>query len=203
MKRLTQRDLRISALLIVSLFGFSSFLLAQSPVPSNAPTGFPAWWFEWNVIVPTNPTNTSPTWPGDYPTSDDYSGINQGTLKNLALGAITELQAQLPSAVLSNSNAVALQNLIAGWTTNPATNADNYAAVNQGQLKYIAKQFYDLLGSGSYTAGLGLQPTNWTGTYPWPASATNADPYSLANIGQAKYVFSFDLTAPAGQVPAW
>jgi hypothetical protein len=188
---------------MVALFGISSLALAQSPVPSNAPTGFPAWWFEWNVISPTNHTNTSPTWPGDYPASDDYSAINQGTLKNLALGAITELQAQLPAAVLTNSNAVALQNLIAGWTTNPATNADNYAAVNQGQLKYIAKQFYDLLGSGSYTAGLGLQPTNWTGTYPWPASATNADPYALANIGQAKYVFSFDLTAPAGQVPAW
>jgi hypothetical protein len=203
MRLLTLPYCKSAALTLTAVLSFAATSFAQSQIPSNAPSGFPAWWFEWNVIVPTNPTNTSPTWPGDYPTSDDYSAINQGTLKNLALGAITELQAQLPAAVLTNSNAVALQNLISGWVTNPATNADSYAAVNQGQLKYLAKQFYDVLGTGSYTAGLGLQPTNWTsGAYPWSTNS-GADPYSLANIGQAKCVFSFDLTAPEGQVPAW
>lgn len=34
-----------------------------NPIPSNAPTSYPLWWFQQGVITPSNPTNASPSWP--------------------------------------------------------------------------------------------------------------------------------------------
>ncbi len=76
--------------------------------------------------------------------------------------------------------------------------------MNQGQLKELARQFYTVLGSSSYTAGLGLTPNSWTnGPYPWSASTNPADDYAVANIGEVKYLFSFNLSAPTNKVPNW
>ena len=57
------------------------------------------------------------------------------------------------------------------------TNAgNNYAAVNLGQLKETARPFYDRMGL----------------PYPWTGSTNAAADYAIANIGQAKCLFSFD-----------
>ncbi|MEI7900704.1 MAG: RHS repeat-associated core domain-containing protein [bacterium] len=59
------------------------------------------------------------------------------------------------------------------------TNAgNNYAAVTVGQLKETARPFYDRLGLA--------------GHYPWSEGGASND-YAIANIGQAKHLFSFDL----------
>lgn len=187
-------------------FGISSVGWAQSPLPSNALPNYPSWWFQRNVIVQTTPTNASPSWPSNYPASSDFSVINQGQLKNMAISADSELESQLPLTVLSQTPAISLYNLVSGWITNPSSTANNYAVVNNGQLKALAKQFYDVLGSAGYTAGLGLQPVNWTsGAYPWSTNINTATDYAAANIGEAKYLFSFNLTATnvSNLAPQW
>ena len=58
---------------------------------------------------------------------------------------------------------------------NDFSDTNNYVVVNQGQLKEVARPFYDRLGM----------------SYPWPAS-TSQD-YVLVNIGQAKALFDFEV----------
>jgi hypothetical protein len=164
-----------------------------APTPTNKPAACPAWWFEREVIRRTDPQNNSPAWPGDYPLTDDYSVINQGQLKNLAAKAYAELQAKLPATVWTQPAGTELQTIIAGWSA--STTADNYAVVNEGQLKTVAKKFYDVLATAGYVAGLSLPPPDWTtGAYPWTDITTDDDAYAAINTGQAKRLFSFDLT---------
>ena len=66
----------------------------------------------------------------------------------------------------------------------PTPTNNNYDAVNGGQLKGVAKPFYAFLIANGYA-------TN----YPWAASTNAPDDYAMANIGQAKYLFSFDPAA--------
>ncbi len=59
---------------------------------------------------------------------------------------------------------------------------DNYALVNQGQLKAVAKTFYDVLIQAGYASG-----------YPWTDTTADDANYAPANIGQVKNMFAFDL----------
>lgn len=175
-----------------------------SPVPSGKPSAYPAWWFERDAIVRTNPSNPTPSWPSSYPASDDYAAINQGQLKHFASKAYAELQAKLPASVWSTTQGTALTSLVNGWTG--STTADDYAAVNQGQLKTVAQKFYDVLAlpEVGYVAGLGLPPAGWTsGAYPWTSATTDDDAYAAANIGQAKQLFSFNLDTDDDGLPDW
>ena len=74
--------------------------------------------------------------------------------------------------------------MVSTFTTN-----NNHAAVNLGQLKYVAAPFYDVLSFGNLTnawpAGMLIGP------YPWSADSTYDS--AIANLGQLKYLFSFDL----------
>lgn len=77
-----------------------------------------------------------------------------------------------------------------------ATPREDFAAINQGQLKATALPFYDRLielyrkPDGTYFP---------EGAYPkaWTDYADETQHYSVANIGQMKRVFSFDLEADA------
>jgi hypothetical protein len=69
---------------------------------------------------------------------------------------------------------------------------NDYAALNHGQLKTVAKVFYDRLIAVGYTT-----------SYPWTTTTADDQNYAAANLGQVKQVFSFDLTAPVGQLPVW
>ena len=181
--------IQVRMLLGVALLSVSMLGLLAAPVPTGKPGTYPAWWFARGVIVQSNPTNSSPAWPTNYPTSDDYAAINQGQLKNFATQAYAELLAQAPTNVWSTTYGAALTNLVGGW--NP-TNGDAYAAVNLGQLKTVAAPFYNVLIQLGYS-------TN----YPW--TGVSADDYAAANIGQAKNVFSFDvgLDSDANGLPDW
>jgi RHS repeat-associated protein len=169
--------IRVRLLVVVSVLSLLALGLLAAPVPTNKPTTYPGWWFLRGVIVPSNPNNSSPNWPNDYPTSDDYAAINQGQLKNIATQAYAEMQSNLPASVWSTTQGRDLSNLITGWTP---TNGDAYAVVNLGQLKTVAKPFYDVLIQAGYA-----------NAYPW--TGTGADDYAVANIGQVKNVFSFDV----------
>jgi RHS repeat-associated protein len=123
----------------------------------------PQWWIDRGVINPAA-------------TPNDYAAINQGQLKNLAVQAYQELQADLPASAWTNGPGTNLTALMHSFST-----TNNYLLVNQGQLKNLAKQFYDFLIINGYA-------TN----YPW-AGNTNPPAYgAIANIGQAKNLFAFD-----------
>jgi len=209
-----------SALGLAGTFLFcltAGILLAQTlPVPTDKETaapGFPAWWFERGVIsqLADPPDTVGPTTysdtpgPTDYHQPDDYAAINQGQLKHISRAAYDELQARLPASVWATTEGQALTSLVTGWYENGdlsgpviTTGTDPYAAANLGQVKYIASHFYDVLALAGYAAlpDGSNPPAGWTsGNYPWSASATPADDYAAANLGQLKYLFSWDLRA--------
>ena len=119
-------------------------------------------------------------------TADDYAAVNQGQLKNIAKQASLELDTRLPGGAGTN-----VLSLVQGWST-PGTNTDDFAPVNLGQLKNVAKPFYDR-----------LQVFGIATNYPWAGSTNAANDYALANVGQVKNLFGFELGAPEGQLPEW
>jgi hypothetical protein len=78
--------------------------------------------------------------------------------------------------------------ILAGQVPVPLANLltakDDYVAINLGQLKAVAAPFYNRLIEIGYT-----------GFYPWSSSPETkpADDFALANIGQVKNIFSFDV----------
>ena len=116
---------------------------------------------------------------------DDFAAINQGQLKNLVVAAVMELQASLPGGAGRELLAT-----VAQWTS-PSASTDDYSAVNTGQLKELGRQLYDRLIAAGYA-----------NAYPW---AGIPDYYAMANIGQAKNLFSFNLTldTDSNGLPDW
>ena len=132
--------------------GATAFLLAE-----------PAWWVQRGVRDPLKPAS-------------DFSPLNQGQLKNLVRAARDELNQKLPGGA-----GPAINNLVTGWTA-PTAVTNDYAAVNAGQLKTVAKLFYDRLIAQGRSSG-----------YPWSTSTGDDSDFSAVNLGQAKNLFSFEL----------
>ena len=179
-----QSFIRVRLLWVIGGFCVLTLGLLAAPVPVNAPTNYPIWWFSRGVITPLNPANNTPSWPSSYPASDDYAAINEGQLKNFATQAFNELQAGAPSYVWSTTQGTNLATMVESWSPT-ASGEDDYKAINLGQLKNVAKPFYDVLIEMGYA-----------NSYPWTG---NTDDYTAVNIGQVKNVFSFDLSPdPSG-----
>lgn len=174
--------IEIRQLFVLTVLAFTAFCVLGAPIPSGKPSNFPNWWFERNVIVAYDSTNNSPVWPGSYPASDDYSVINQGQFKNLASQAYNELQFRLPLSVWSTTQGKALTTMVTAWDPN---GGDGYLVLNAGQLKTVAKAFYDVLTVAGY-------PNSHTTLASWQGSG--ADDFSVINIGQVKNLFCFDLS---------
>lgn len=103
-------------------------------------------------------------------TVNDYAPVNQGQVKFMAEQARDEFNVNLPLGAGTN-----IDLLLGSFTT-----SQNYLLANIGQLKYIAEPFYERLIN-----------IGFLGTYPWGASSND---YAIANIGQFKNLFGFDLT---------
>ena len=130
----------------------------------------PEWWITQRVLEPGAQVS-------------DYSAINQGQLKNLAAKAAEAMNERLPGGAGANINYMVSQ-----WRyQSEYVDRQDYAVVNIGQLKTVALPFYQHLE----TKGLILP-----GSYPWASSTGSQDNYAVANIGQAKNLFSFHL--PSG-----
>ena len=122
----------------------------------------PSWWTSRNVMDTNAPIN-------------DNAPVTIGQLKWTATNACAELEANLSGGVGTN-----VENLVQGFS-----NTDNWQTVNVGQLKAVAKPFYDRLIEEGFT-----------NAYPWTTNTTADDAdFALANIGQLKNLFSFDLIA--------
>jgi hypothetical protein len=137
-------------------------LLTLLFLPFLLGASYPAWWSDRGVVQSGASTN-------------DYAAVNQGQVKHLATQARAELEAKLPGG--AGTNITALINSFS------AANA-NYAPVTVGQLKNLAKPFYDRLIATGYA-------TN----YPWSSLTSDDNDLAVANIGQAKFLFSFHLTS--------
>jgi hypothetical protein len=159
------------------------WLLFAGPIPTSKPAHYPAWWFERDVVMRTDTNVSNPAWPTHYPPVDDYTAVNQGQLKHIAQQAHAELNARLPGGAGTNLTA-----LINNFTTN-----NNYDVVNIGQVKNVAEAFYNRLIEVQYVTNSSM---------PW-AGLTPVDDYAVANAGQVKKLFSFDLTAPENELPEW
>src|SRR4051812_28656376 len=133
----------------------------------------PAWWSQRNVLV----HNAQP---------EDYAPANQGQLKNIARAAAAEMDAQLIGGAGDETHA-----LLNSWNF-VRSETNDFAAVNLGQLKSVAKPFYDRLIS----AGV-------ADTYPWSSSINDADDFAVATIGQVKNLFSFEIPAPNSVQLPW
>lgn len=132
----------------------------------------PQWWADKGVL------NSEP--------AQDDAAANQGQLMYMASKAALEFQEKVPLL-----DRTAIDTLIAEFSSyDPA----NYSvAATLGQLKYVAQPFYDVLDSNglqdAWPTGMGVGD----GPYPWSQYAGSKQDHALANLGQLKYVFSFDL----------
>lgn len=143
--------------LIVILHGVAFHRVAAAP---------PTWWTTRGVLTSNAPS--------------DYSLINQGQAKKLAIAAADYFEEALPGG--AGAEVQNLANRLRDTKDKP--DATDYRPVSIRQLKDLAKPFYDRL--------IALQTFTAIEDYPWKNPATSASDYSLANIGQAKTLFAFD-----------
>ena len=156
--RSTSSDSRVRSLrLLLALACLLPLLALAAP---------PGWWTDRQVLDPNA-------------AKSDFGSVNQGQLKNMAKKAYAELRNALPSEIWTTPQGQALAALVDSW--NPAQ-PGNFDLINQGQLKAVAKKFYDVLILHGYTDA-----------YPWTGATTAAANDALANLGQLKNLFSFDL----------
>lgn len=165
--------------------GIPLLLAALLASAAGAYAAAPVWW-----SVPFGANNTVPV--NSNAVDDDFAVANIGQLKTIAAGARAMLNTRYAGSGGAGS---AIDSLVAGWL---AGGGDNYAAVNQGQLKTVAKLYYDRL------AALGWHGSPLTGSnvYPWSITTADDDSFALVNIGQIKTVFSFD-PAPVTILGEW
>lgn len=145
---------------VITLLLFAGLMLQSATAVA------PDWWSTRGALMPDTD-------------SDDFAVANVGQLKTIAQKAAQEMNDSFPGGA-----GTALNAMVNDWLAPPASGVtrDDYAALTLGQLKTIAKPFYDRL------ADVGLRPAN---TYPW--TGTNPDDYALANLGQVKTVFAFPV----------
>ena len=146
---------------------------------------YPAWWANQGVLSGTAAPN-------------DFAAANQGQAKNMAGGAVKELDTDLRQFGGAGSQLDQLMATLSGTTAQ----TDDYLAINLGQLKAILQPFYDRLLAVGYTGTSG--PLS-TGTYPWIGAGKVANDYAWANLGQLKNLFSFDVkySSSGGTIPDW
>lgn len=150
-----------------------SFLIGVTLLVLTLRAEPPAWWTEQGVLAPGA-------------TANDYAVANMGQAKNFGTKAVAEMNLRLAA---HGGAGPALDQLVAAWRQPPAPGVvrNDFAALNLGQLKALAKPFYDRLAELSYH-GPPLAPSE---QYPWTITTADDHDYTPANLGQVKHVFSF------------
>jgi hypothetical protein len=143
----------------------------------------PQWWDE---VIDTNASHAA---------SENYVPANLGQLKNMAAHAEEHLD------TLPGGPGDEVEHMV--YSFSHINLGDNYAPINLGQLKAIAKPFYDRLIQAHFDTIANLKshgyPSTWTSPYPWDPNTPASENYALANLGQLKMAFSFDLA----NLPDW
>jgi hypothetical protein len=145
---------------------------------SRAQSFPPAWWLEQGAVDPAAE-------------QEDFAAANIGQLKRMAVSAAAAMDIAYEA---TGGAGTPIVDLVDAWHAEPIAGGqarDDYAALNQGQLKAVASLFYDRLAEVGYLGGPTL-----AAAYPWTVGTTDDDAYALVNLGQLKYVFSFSITNP-------
>ncbi|GAA5127388.1 hypothetical protein JIN84_08765 [Luteolibacter yonseiensis] len=140
---------------------------------SSSTAAPPAWWAARGAI------NGS--------TINDNAPVLQGQLKHFVTKAVAEMNGRLPGGAGPELNG-----MVGGWVAAHPSSGDQ-AVMLTGQLKAVAKPIYERLVEVRY---LDVPPA-------WLPAAAGPGDNQLANIGQLKTVFNFDLTAPVNTLPEW
>jgi hypothetical protein len=185
------------------ILGAFLFMLC-TPALAGQPA-LPGWW--------TDTVNGTAIISGN---ANNFAPLTIGQLKFAAIQARAYLDAQLAPIGGAGPDVDAVVNSFE--LTDPNDPELNHHLANLGQLKYVAKPFYDRLMALGYntTASIsnriyyGNFAGHWTSSYPWPTppaapgqtgyssavyNAWMQLNYAPANLGQIKLVFSFDLSA--------
>ena len=184
-QRLSSATIVPTVWLIVVCFAVLALTASATP---------PSWWSSRGATHAPVVTTNGGVVTTNYVTND-YAAITQGQLKQFTARAIDELNANLSGGAGTNLNSM-VSNWSSYYTTHgyTATNPEpsDYTAMTAGQLKYVGNLVWNRLVSQGYTNSV---PS-------WLAASTND--YELANIGQLKEVFNFDLstwTSPTNSPP--
>jgi hypothetical protein len=159
----------------------------------------PSWWNSRGAVHTEQVVTNNGVVTTNY-VPNNYAVVTQGQLKQFTARAVDELNADLTNNGGAGS---ALSNVVYGWQQDYATNGyatntanparpykpSDYTAINVGQLKYIAGLVYGQLANAGYT-----------GLYPSWIQQNSATDNTVANLGQLKEVFDFDLTASPNAV---
>ena len=134
--------------------------------------------------------------------ANNYGPVNLGQLKHVATQAKKHLDVALPA---SGGAGPEVNAMVAAFTNDPGTPTapgTNFSPVNLGQLKAVAKPFYDRLIAIGYDTKANLtahrspsDPNPWPNNYPWDNDnrVNVSENYVPANLGQLKFVFSFEV----------
>ncbi len=170
-------------------------VLATPLFASAADPVYPDWWIDQDVVESDAqpPATTDPgydTWM-----QANYAPALVGQAKHMAEAAYLTMEAAVPGTAGTE-----IASMIAGFSTAPE---DNYVPLNLGQLKFIAEPFYNIFHAANFPVVLADGTVIANGQYPWNPATPVGDNYAPANLGQLKYVFSFDLTdwPPEGWPP--
>ncbi len=168
-------------LLILACFGTLTAFTVYSSQPE--------WWVTRGAVLPPVVTTNGDIVSTNYLTND-YAVVTQGQLKQFTTRAMEELDSSLTN---SGGAGTGLANLVAGWREDYAThgynasnlNPSDYQAMTVGQVKYVASLVYGRLATAGYPQ---MSPS-------WLHVNTSSD-NAVANLGQLKQVFNFDLSLP-------
>ena len=133
----------------------------------------PSWWSDPSTSIwATTPQNV-----------ENGAPVNLGQLKHVADRARRHLDGTLAKAGGAGAAVTAMCKF---------TQTDNYAPATVGQLKNVAKVFYDRLGEVGYNWQTGSFGTPST-PYPWTGTI-NAENQAPCNVGQMKNLFTVEIS---------
>ena len=150
------------------------------------PAYYPRWWVDRDLkVIDADPVK-------------DFAGAQRGQAKWIARCAVAEFDAMLVGVGGAGPLLRDLDQCL------PVMN--NSAPLNLGQLKNLAKPFYDRLQqlADSVPQIIDVRPPEVTGQpYPWTDDPTDDENYARALIGQVKYAFSFNFDRDSDGLPDW
>ena len=182
-------------------------LLGVYAMSAHADPTYPQWWIDRGVVEAQPPAAGTPEYEAWM--ASNYAPINQGQLLNMAAMGIEELDERLLSI---GGAGFTLDDL-----RDPAKTPEYYAPVALGQLKFVSALFFQRFSEIGFGPGVpgwprvadqnnpgqfiamplespsvidGANPSIMV--YPWAAN-TGSRNLSIANLGQAKFLFMWNL----------
>lgn len=145
----------------------------------------PDWWTDYSLI--------------DGTAREDEAAATVGQAKHAVQKAHQYLEAELASIGGSGAEVTALYNSYC--LTAPTPPSNDLQPLTIGQLKYLAKPFYDRINSAEVNLNTSALNPASTEIYPWTTDQSDDSDLSTATLGQLKFVFSFNLSGWSNTPP--